>query len=1291
MGFSNQQHSRPSTPSGPERYPSQSPASSPAAERTRSSRGLSKYQSYSNQLDTPFEFPSAPSSPKSPQHMPPREIALRNVSSSSNLSALGSLAHLGLVKHERNALRSELNVQHSAIESQKELISALRKLALRLAVHISVKDARIESHEHEIGHLRQSEDVRSRELAATLEDVEYSITLHEHLTSELFNLASEPDPTSSSNQVLHQFRSCPALPFTPLSPPLSPANEGTSSPPRFISEIRQRTDSATHQHLLKAQHDAQEAVQICRSRYDTLKREIENARSHAIRLQNSTTSLQQTVSYQNGKLRDLESSKAGLSQQLFTLQTKTDDLIELATLKQLHTTELEEKLTRSNAVIQELHEAIARYKESSRIDLIKHEQLEQHQASLDESLRQEIEKYQGLEIELSESRILQSELESKYKKSQEANKKLEQEILSLQHSKSSIEEDALRFQSQLQTKLNEEENLHQEIETLQQAKHELDQDFFKIQAKLEDARKLEAVIRAEKQELEASSDVLLKTHNQTLLTLGLLQSAEAKLRSENHAVKEENLSLESQLSATYCDLSAAKASVEAFRQELVVSRSMEVKYHDELSIATLKLNESTESNDKLAKQVKSLEGTISCLENEVHSIGITLEDTVQSKKAVQEQLQTSTATSSQLEHMLREQLAELSTEKDSLESDLENLRAELGEVHLSEKNLRAQLELAQVERRTLEGHFIDELRASSEAKALLDKDLAATKTRLSSAEASTKALQVQLDATLLGKESAEMDLVVQLQASNKTIELMKTDLAKMGDNLSKAGASEAALQSQLKTLEYQNATMEIDFQAQASSLRDTIQSLEEKSHHTSTKLARAEKELVTLETKLNTEESANSIAQEELRGQITALEDSRTALRNEVTLIKSEISLKEDLERSFLLKIEKHERTSAIAVQKLRNQLQTSESMKAALEDELTTTLKLLDITRNSNKKLEAQLGEIIAAKFETEQTLYDLQRSTAEMQKRFASVSQKVSDTEGTTSNLQELERCLAAEEQLRLLAEEAHLSKVAAAEKKVSELESSQAILQQQIHDQKVEYEKLLQIVESERQRQFVLPPSSIGQVYASSEDGDVPASLGDIFQERTPVGKSFRKSRNTDQMSIDSFSNFETFRPWSSQMSHSRSMSAGAGTRSISESEFQNRLKEQLRRPFSSGDAAPMRAERPVTRRRNTLHKKQPESPRRTQSRATSAGAINNTTSRAGTFSSHSGSYFQHRLDSLRRPFSSGDAMPKGAERPPTRGHNTLHKKPPTLKKKKSSLRISASAGARRISHIFDVFKR
>ncbi|RDW65188.1 hypothetical protein BP5796_09880 [Coleophoma crateriformis] len=1220
MGFSNQQHSRPSTPSGPERYPSQSPASSPTAERTRSARGLSKYQSYSNQLDTPFEFPSTPSSPKSPQHMPPREIALRNVSSSSNLSALGSLAHLGLVKHERNALRSELNVQHSAIESQKELISALRKLALRLAVHISVKDARIESHEHEIGHLRQSEDVRSRELAATLEDVEYSITLHEHLTSELFNLASELVPSSSSNQVLHQFRSCPALPFTPLSPPLSPANEGTSSPARFISKIKQRTDSATHQHLLKAQHDAQEAVQICRSRYDTLKREIENARLHATRLQSATASLQHTVSHQSGKLRDLESSKAGLSQQLLMLQTKTDELSELATLKQLHTTELEEKLARSNAVIQELNEAIARYKESIRVDLIKYEQSVQHQASLDESLRQEIEKCQGLEMELSESRILQSELESKYKQSQEANTRLEQEFLSLQHSKSSIEEGALRFQFQLQTKLKEEEKLHQEIETLQQGKHELDQEFSRIQAKLEDARKLEAVIRAEKQELEASSDVLLKTHNQTLLTLGLLQSAEAKLRFENHAVKEENLSLESQLSATHCDLSAAKASVEAFRQELVVSRSMEIKYQDELSIATLKLNESTESNDTLAKQVKSLGGTISCLENEVQSIGVTLEETVHSKKAAQEQLQTSTTTSSQLERVLREQIAELSTEKDSLESDLESLRVELDEIHLSEKNLRAQLEMAQVDRCTLEKRFIDELRVSSEAKALLNEDLAATKIRLNSAEASAKALQVQLDATLLGKKSAEMDLVVQLQASNETIELMKTDLAKMGDNLSKAGASEAALQSHLRTLEDQNATMESEFQAQASSLRDTIQNLEEKSHHTSTKLARAEKDLVILETKLNTEESANSTAQEELRGQITALENSRTALQNEVIDIKTEISLKEDLERSFLLKIENLERTSAIAVQELRNQLQTSESMKAAMEDELTTTLKLLDNTRNSNKKLEAQLGEIIAAKFETEQTLYDLQRSAAEAQERSKSVPQKVSDTEGTTSSLKELERCRAAEEQLRLLAEEAHLSKVAAAEKKVSELESSQAILQQQIHDQKVEYETLLQSIEAERQRQVVFRLSSIEQVYASSEDGDIPASLGDRLQERSPVGKPFLKSRNTDQTSSDSFSNFESFRPWSSHMPQSRSMSAGAGTPSISEFQFQNRLKEQLRRPFTSGDAAPMRAERPATRRRNTLHKK-----------------------------------------------------------------------PPTLKKKKSSLRISASAGARRMSHIFDIFKR
>ena len=61
----------------------------------------------------------------------------------SNTSALG---HVGLLKHQREALRSQLQQQYLITGKQKQATSSLRKLALRLSVQVSVREARLKSH-----------------------------------------------------------------------------------------------------------------------------------------------------------------------------------------------------------------------------------------------------------------------------------------------------------------------------------------------------------------------------------------------------------------------------------------------------------------------------------------------------------------------------------------------------------------------------------------------------------------------------------------------------------------------------------------------------------------------------------------------------------------------------------------------------------------------------------------------------------------------------------------------------------------------------------------------------------------------------------------------------------------------------------------------------------------------------------------------------------------------------------------------------------------------------------------
>ncbi|TID27942.1 putative major antigen-like protein [Venturia nashicola] len=72
-------------------------------------------------------------------------------------SPLASLGHLGLIRSQRNALQSELRHYQESTADAKKSISSLRKLALRLAVRISVKEADIASHSKALAKARMTQ------------------------------------------------------------------------------------------------------------------------------------------------------------------------------------------------------------------------------------------------------------------------------------------------------------------------------------------------------------------------------------------------------------------------------------------------------------------------------------------------------------------------------------------------------------------------------------------------------------------------------------------------------------------------------------------------------------------------------------------------------------------------------------------------------------------------------------------------------------------------------------------------------------------------------------------------------------------------------------------------------------------------------------------------------------------------------------------------------------------------------------------------------------------------------
>lgn len=82
---------------------------------------------------------------------------------------LSNQAHLALVTNQRNTLRSELRSQRAANSEVHASVSSLRRLALRLAVNISVKEKRIANSTRNLALSRNNEYLAGRSAEKRIE------------------------------------------------------------------------------------------------------------------------------------------------------------------------------------------------------------------------------------------------------------------------------------------------------------------------------------------------------------------------------------------------------------------------------------------------------------------------------------------------------------------------------------------------------------------------------------------------------------------------------------------------------------------------------------------------------------------------------------------------------------------------------------------------------------------------------------------------------------------------------------------------------------------------------------------------------------------------------------------------------------------------------------------------------------------------------------------------------------------------------------------------------------------
>jgi hypothetical protein len=87
----------------------------------------------------------------------------------SQTSALG---HVGLLKWQRNDLRKDLLQQRGLTAVEKQNVGKARKLALRLAAQIAVKEAQLKSHAQALSKARGGQYLVARRSDAAIKELE---------------------------------------------------------------------------------------------------------------------------------------------------------------------------------------------------------------------------------------------------------------------------------------------------------------------------------------------------------------------------------------------------------------------------------------------------------------------------------------------------------------------------------------------------------------------------------------------------------------------------------------------------------------------------------------------------------------------------------------------------------------------------------------------------------------------------------------------------------------------------------------------------------------------------------------------------------------------------------------------------------------------------------------------------------------------------------------------------------------------------------------------------------------
>ncbi|KAF2141348.1 uncharacterized protein K452DRAFT_318985 [Aplosporella prunicola CBS 121167] len=704
--------------------------------------------------------------------------------------SVSTLGHLGLVKGQRDGYRSELKLHESAAVQTKQHVSALRKLAFRLAVNISLKETKIAQSARTLAQSRNNSYIHSRKHESRIAELQKTLALHEQRNKDLLkNLEQAAQLTihAKANRLSQFGPSLPTPTGRPLSPPLSPP----PSPPRRISSITPQTHArrpsqdviadlvevrTANEHLIKAKKESDHALLLCRTRITALQEDCQQSEDNFRALSKDKTSLQDLLEEYKARVEGLEAEKTRLEGELKITQ---------------------EKLAAST----------------------------KSEGSLLAELKVHKERIAALENECQQSRGRISELEESWSSVEEDLSECKQELKSLEKERIALQVElqsarkdlaiSERSQSQLQSSIASKEatitELRKELETSQTNVDALN----KTITHFEDAtRELSSIIS----DAGGSMAILEKQLDAAVATKTAMEKDIRDVTKSKETIEE---SLKSAIEA--------KTSQNWEFQEMENSKN---RMQQELQRTRSKLEQSTNSEKSLKEQIQGLVKSRRELQDQLREALRTLDEEERKNPQAAQELEKLRTSRNDLEYSLRE----LKHQTGDLRDELRTTQSQLASAEKSKADLMASFEASRGDIRKLRlsrARAESNLSTALKSRASLEASAIANRTRILVAETNEVNLQAKLSAaedevellrrTVQDAKHSEVKLEARIAVAEEELEAVKSANAHLESFLGDAAAGMGESNAKLDAAEKSKA----QYQKKLSATEEQIRQLQE--------------------------------------------------------------------------------------------------------------------------------------------------------------------------------------------------------------------------------------------------------------------------------------------------------------------------------------------------------------------------------------------------------------------------------------------------------------------------------